>query len=235
MGRPGIEQGKIREVIDELDAEGKAISVTSIRERLGSGSYSTLGAVLAAWRKERAEAVPPTVPAIPEGVTRLVGHLWAEAWKAADSEAVNQIKDSHRNEAAAVPLDSLKVVNFTWVAAILDRYAPSERMTKNSQPLSEAGRLQAAPSSQRPGPVRPGEHPLGRSRRQGVPGDGLGQPCRPWPMAQSSKHCETCVASSRLRWPRSSGIRTKGSPSAPWRRAFWPTTPATSHLFWPLC
>src|SRR5512135_2734235 len=85
MGRPGIEQSKIREVIDALDAEGKAISVTSIRERLGSGSYSTLGAVLAAWRKERAEAVLPTVPAIPEGVSRLVGHLWAEAWKAADS------------------------------------------------------------------------------------------------------------------------------------------------------
>src|SRR5512135_2763701 len=85
MGRPGIEQNKIREVIDELDAEGKAISVTSIRERLGSGSYSTLGAVLAAWRKERAAAVLPTVPAIPEGVSRLVGNLWAEAWKAADS------------------------------------------------------------------------------------------------------------------------------------------------------
>ena len=67
MGRPGIEQGKVREVIDELDAEGKAISVTSIRERLGSGSYSTLGAVLAAWRRERAKAVLPTVPAIPRG------------------------------------------------------------------------------------------------------------------------------------------------------------------------
>ena len=85
MGRPGIEQGKIRDVIDELDAEGKAISVTSIRERLGSGSYSTIGAVLAAWRKERAKAVLPNVPAIPEGVSRLVGNLRAEAWKAADS------------------------------------------------------------------------------------------------------------------------------------------------------
>ena len=72
-------------IIDALDAEGKAISVTSIRERLGSGSYSTLGAVLAAWRRERAKAVLPTVPAIPEGVSRLVGNLWAEAWKAADS------------------------------------------------------------------------------------------------------------------------------------------------------
>ena len=85
MGRPGIEPDKIRKVISELDAEGKAVSVTSIRERLGSGSYSTFSAVLAEWRRERAEAVLPTVPAIPEGVTHLVEHLWAEAWKAADS------------------------------------------------------------------------------------------------------------------------------------------------------
>jgi hypothetical protein len=46
MGRPGIEPDKIRKVISELDAEGKAMSVTSIRERLGNGSYSTIGAVL---------------------------------------------------------------------------------------------------------------------------------------------------------------------------------------------
>ena len=84
MGRPGIARDKIRKVISELDAENKAASVTSIRERLGSGSYSTFRAVLAEWRKERAEAVLPTVPAIPEGVTHLVEHLWAEAWKAAD-------------------------------------------------------------------------------------------------------------------------------------------------------
>jgi chromosome segregation ATPase len=61
------------------------MSVTSIRERLGSGSYSTIGAVLAAWRRERAEAVLPTVPAIPERVSHLVEHLWAEALKAADA------------------------------------------------------------------------------------------------------------------------------------------------------
>ena len=37
----GHRAGKIREVICELEAEGKATSVTSIRERLGSGIYST--------------------------------------------------------------------------------------------------------------------------------------------------------------------------------------------------
>ena len=58
MGRPGIERDKIRKVINELDAEKKSVSVTSIRERLGSGSYSTFSAVLAEWRKERAKAAP---------------------------------------------------------------------------------------------------------------------------------------------------------------------------------
>ena len=85
MGRPGIEPDKIRGVIRELESEGKTVSVTSIRERLGSGSYSTIGVVLAEWRKEQAKAVLPAVPAIPEGVTHLARHLWAEAWKAADS------------------------------------------------------------------------------------------------------------------------------------------------------
>src|SRR5512147_87974 len=85
MGRRGIEPERIRKIITELEAEKKGLSVTSIRERLGSGSYSTIGAVLDEWRKEKAGAVLPAVPAIPEGVTHLVGHLWAEAWKAADS------------------------------------------------------------------------------------------------------------------------------------------------------
>src|SRR5512135_1080678 len=85
MGRRGIEPDKIRKVISELEAEKKGLSVISIRERLGSGSYSTIGAVLDEWRKEKAGAVLPAVPAIPEVVSHLVGHLWAEAWKAADS------------------------------------------------------------------------------------------------------------------------------------------------------
>ena len=75
MGRPGIEPNKIREVINELDAEKKSVSVTSIQEWLGSGSYSTIGAVLDEWRKERAKAVLPTVTAIPERVTHLVEYL----------------------------------------------------------------------------------------------------------------------------------------------------------------
>ena len=125
MGRPGIEQGKIREVIDELDAEGKAISVTSIRERLGSGSYSTLGAVLAAWRRERAKAVLPTVPAIPEGVSRLVGNLWAEAWKVADSIHEPERQTFQRERAEHEQLRAEKDREITRLEAELSRVEAS--------------------------------------------------------------------------------------------------------------
>src|SRR5512135_638428 len=81
----GVEPERVREVIKELEAERKQASFTAIRERLGGGSYSTIAAVLAEWRKEQAEAVRPAVPAMPEALTHLLGHLWVEAWKAADS------------------------------------------------------------------------------------------------------------------------------------------------------
>src|SRR5512135_2128551 len=83
MGRPRVEPEKIREVISVLEAEGEPVSVTAIRERLGSGSYSTIGAVLHTWHREQAAAMLPAVAAIPERVTHLVQNLWAEACKAA--------------------------------------------------------------------------------------------------------------------------------------------------------
>ena len=83
MSRPKADSGKIREVISILEAEGKPLSVTAIRERLGCGSYSTIGAVLKAWRREQADLAVPEGVAVPERVTHLVQQLWAEAYKAA--------------------------------------------------------------------------------------------------------------------------------------------------------
>src|SRR4051794_1703166 len=103
MARPGLGAEQILEVIRELDAtQGKDdVTVTAIREKLGSGSYSTIGAVLNEWRKERARTVRPAVPELPETVGHLVRHLWAEAWKAADSvhEPERQAFNRERHEA----------------------------------------------------------------------------------------------------------------------------------------
>jgi chromosome segregation ATPase len=60
------------------------VTVTAVRARLGSGSYTTIGAVLNDWRREQARAAQPLIPPIPAGLGHLLRHLWAEAWKSAD-------------------------------------------------------------------------------------------------------------------------------------------------------
>src|SRR5512135_354605 len=110
MARPRVEPETIREVLTLLEAEGKPVSVTAIRQRLGSGSYSTIGAVLSAWRREQAAAVLPAVAAIPERVTHLVQNLWAEACKAA----------TNVHDGVRVALDQIHAISrpVCWTAAL---------------------------------------------------------------------------------------------------------------------
>src|SRR5512135_3520107 len=96
----GIKPERVREVIKELEARREKATFTAIREQLGGGSYSTIAAVLTEWRREQAEAVRPVVPEIPESLTHLLRHLWAEAWKAADAvhEPERQARERERAE-----------------------------------------------------------------------------------------------------------------------------------------
>ncbi len=71
------------EVIHELEAQGKEVTVTAVRERLGTGSFSTIGAVLTEWRREKALEVRPAVPEPPEAMRHIFTQLWVEAWTAA--------------------------------------------------------------------------------------------------------------------------------------------------------
>ena len=83
MARPGVGTEKIIEVIRELEAAGREPTATSVRERLGSGSYSTIAAVLADWRRAKARDTGTPSPEPPDGLRQLFSELWAEAWKAA--------------------------------------------------------------------------------------------------------------------------------------------------------
>src|SRR5512135_706202 len=98
-GRPAvINKDKIRKAITELEAEKKEVTVVTVRERLGSGSYSTIKEVLNAWRSEQAEVVQSDVPEMPESLTHLLRRLWAEAWKAADSVHETERQACERKE-----------------------------------------------------------------------------------------------------------------------------------------
>jgi hypothetical protein len=83
MARPGVAADRITETIRQLEAEGVEPTVTAIRDRLGTGSFSTIGAILSDWRQSRAKEARPVVPEPADSVRGLFGQLWAEAWNSA--------------------------------------------------------------------------------------------------------------------------------------------------------
>lgn len=83
MARVGIEPERVAEVIAELESQGVEPTVTAIRDRLGTGSYSTIGAVLTDWRQGKAKQARPAIPEAPHSVRNLAQQLWAEAWNTA--------------------------------------------------------------------------------------------------------------------------------------------------------
>lgn len=85
MTRQGLQPEQILEAINQLDAEGVDVTVTAVRERLGSGSYSTIGAVLNDWRTERKTGARSNAPPPPAQLRGLLHQLWAESWRAADA------------------------------------------------------------------------------------------------------------------------------------------------------
>ena len=90
MARSGITKEQVFETAAALAEEGTRPTVNNIRERLGSGSYSTITAHLAAWREDSAAVVAPAPSDIPEAVQSSFGRVWALANKAARDELETQ-------------------------------------------------------------------------------------------------------------------------------------------------
>src|SRR5262245_64089112 len=83
MARPGVGAEKILEAIRQLEVEGKEVTVTAVRDRLGNGSFSTIGAVVSDWRHRRAKETRTPVPEPSDSVRGLFAQLWVEVWQGA--------------------------------------------------------------------------------------------------------------------------------------------------------
>ncbi|MCI0654422.1 MAG: DNA-binding protein [Methylococcaceae bacterium] len=88
MARAGITEQQVFEAAQGLLQEGQTVSVSAVRERLGSGSYSTINAHLTKWREDNNNRKPSDIPDIPSSVENALRHIWALAWK----EALDPIK-----------------------------------------------------------------------------------------------------------------------------------------------
>ena len=101
MARPGITPEQVLQTIQQLESEGVEATVTAIRERLGTGSFTTISQVLQNWRQDRARISRPPVPELPDQVAGLFRQLWAESWRAADAVAAAEREAAAQERAAA--------------------------------------------------------------------------------------------------------------------------------------
>lgn len=84
MARPGIDKKEVFRAADELEVEGGAVTVTTVRQRLGNkGSYTTVSTALKEWRSRQEEKKGDDAPPLPDVLSRLLARVWAEAWNIA--------------------------------------------------------------------------------------------------------------------------------------------------------
>ncbi|MCP4042623.1 MAG: hypothetical protein GY731_11825, partial [Gammaproteobacteria bacterium] len=110
MARQGISKEQVYTAAAELREEGSAPTVQAVRDRLGSGSFSTISAHLAEWKAENAAQGPADIPAMPEKVQASFNQIWATASRSAQEgvetqrealEAMRREMDKERAEMAA--------------------------------------------------------------------------------------------------------------------------------------
>ena len=99
MARPGITQAQVHEAAQALLEAGTTPTVSAVRERIGSGSYTTINAHLAEWRAQNTQA-PAQVPEMPERVRTALNQVWAQAASAAqeDLDTQRQALEAMRRE-----------------------------------------------------------------------------------------------------------------------------------------
>lgn len=87
MARQGITKAQVFEVADLLRAEGVDASPGTVRERTGSGSFTTIKKFLDEWR----EANPLPVQEVPE-TPDVVQHAMRQVWVVAAKEAEEHMR-----------------------------------------------------------------------------------------------------------------------------------------------
>ncbi len=94
MPRPPIAEEKVRAAIAELHAAGEDVTVSAVRARVGTGSFTTIGAIVAAWRRE--QSTQESIPTVPDRLGAVLGQIWTEAWRDA-----SKLFDAERTALAA--------------------------------------------------------------------------------------------------------------------------------------
>lgn len=87
MARNGISYSDVKQAIDEMQSEGLNPTIAGLRERLGTGSFTTISEHLKRWRSERQQQpmVAGGTPA-PDNLNSMVQAVWQQAREDATKE-----------------------------------------------------------------------------------------------------------------------------------------------------
>ena len=97
--RQGVSKQQIFKTATQLLEEGINVSVQSVRDRIGSGSFTTITKYLAEWREETPDQ-PADIPEIPASVQGAFTQIWAKASQLAQENLKTQSEalETARNE-----------------------------------------------------------------------------------------------------------------------------------------
>jgi dsDNA-specific endonuclease/ATPase MutS2 len=104
MPRPGLTEEQFLEAVEVLLSNGRPVTVSAIRDVLGTGSFSTISAFLANWKERRSSDADLHVPAMPESVDRAAKTFWSIAIREAfesvklDREALDAARKEMETE-----------------------------------------------------------------------------------------------------------------------------------------
>lgn len=100
MAREGITQAQVFNAADQISSDGQQPTVAAIRTKLGTGSYTTITAMLRAW-KQASTPADETLD-VPQEVTEALQRAGQIVWKAA--------QDHFRHELATLKTDTAKAI-----------------------------------------------------------------------------------------------------------------------------
>ncbi len=100
MARQGISKNQVHEAAAALRDEGIAPTVQAVRDRIGSGSFSTISGHLAEWKAENIAQGPADIPPMPDKVQGAFQQIWATAARSGQEavETERQALEAMRRE-----------------------------------------------------------------------------------------------------------------------------------------